>query len=118
MNQENTGSENTHNDGEASQKMKRLLNETLADYPAHYMASESILAEVVNHQKGWHCYGAMETKLSFDGMEVTFDYRIDRDDQWRRILIMVTICNGDLTFRDFRELKTGEHSGILAFEEV
>ena len=105
-------------DGEASQRMRILLNETLANYPAHYLASQAILAELIHRQSGWRCYGAMETRLTFEGMEVTFDYRYNVDGDWRRFLIIVTMSNGALTYRDFKELQRGEHSGILAFEET
>lgn len=112
------GEQPVHQDGDASQRMSALLSQTLEYYPAHYLASQAVLAEVTHSQCGWRCYGAMETGLTFDGMEVTFDYRYARNKEWRRFLIMVTMSNGELTYRDYREMAPGEHSGILAFEEM
>lgn len=104
-----------HDNGMGSDQLESLLNETLAQYPAHYDASQQILETITAGQRGWRCTGAMETGLTESGMEVTYDYR-RVEGYWRRFLIMVTMQSGQITDRSFRELKQGEHSGIAAFE--
>ena len=104
-----------HENGMGSDQMESLLNETLSQYPAHFQASRQILETVTAGQRGWRCTGAMETALTEEGMEVTFDYR-RVEGYWRRFLIVVTMQGGHITKRSFNELKPGEHSGIAAFE--
>lgn len=113
--QDNEHTQPVHSNSYGSDQMASLVNETLQQYPAHYQASLGILRGVTAGQRGWQCCGAMETALTENGMEVTFDYR-RTGASWRRYLIIITMNNGEVTYRDFKELRAGEHSGIRAFE--
>ncbi|NRA39634.1 MAG: hypothetical protein HRU15_15945 [Planctomycetes bacterium] len=106
-----------HSNHHGSDQMSSLLNETLEQYPAHYQASLGILKGLTSGQRGWRCTGAMETALTEQGMEVAFDYRREEATySWRRYLVVITMHDGEVTYRNFTELREGQHSGIRAFE--
>ncbi len=100
--------------GQGTQELRSLCQETLATYPPHYQAALRSLQQVAPG-RGWECYGAMETALSEVGMEITFDFRQPLPD-WRRLLLAVTMANGAVTNVTYRELAAGEHSGIEALD--
>ena len=51
-------------------------------------------------------------------MEVTFDYRYGKGESWRRLLVIITMADGKLTYRDYKEMAKGQHSGIMAFDAI
>ncbi len=114
-NDDDQANDYVHMNGSASDQMESLLNDTLMQYPRHYEAAQQILDTITASQRGWRCTGAMETGLTENGMEVTFDFRRVHG-YWRRFLIVCTMNEGQITHRNFKELKQGEHSGIAAFE--
>ena len=98
-----------------SEWLEALLDETLEKYPSHYGAAKQILDTITGKENGWRCEGAMETKLTVEGMEVTFDFQRVQGN-WRRLLIMISMYEGKVTYRDYRELIWGERSGIKSLE--
>ncbi len=102
---------------DGSEQLALLLDETLAKYPQHYEASLQLLDTVTkSNTRGWRCQGAMETKLTIEGMEVTFDY-VRMSGEWRRFLLIVTMYEGKVTNRQYRELLWGERSGVQSLDD-